>query len=166
MNSKIVSNTGPIIAFSIIDRLDILKSLFDVVSIPEAVHDEIMEGGKSQIGLAEYRNADWIKVEKVTNPIDPLLKTALDYGEAEVISLAREIGVELILVDERKARKIARTIYGLKVIGSARILVEAKKHKFVDKVGDVLQNMREGGYYISDSIVAEILKQAGETLHF
>ena len=105
MTLKIVCNAGPIIAFSMVGRLDILKSLFEVVLIPESVHSEVMEGGKNNTGLDQYRNAHWIAVEKVSNPIDPLLKTALDHGEAEVISLAREIGANLILIDERKPEK-------------------------------------------------------------
>lgn len=163
MNEKIISNTGPVVAFSMIDRLDILKELFNVVTIPESVHFEIMEGGSANLGLAKYQKADWIKVEKVNKPIDPLLITALDVGEAEVIELARQTGINLVLIDERKARKIARTIYRLNVIGSARILVEAKRRRFLDNVGTELQNMRDNGYYISDAIVTETLLQAGET---
>ena len=80
-----------------------------------------------------------------------------------MVGLARELGVNLVLIDERKARKIARTIYGLHVIGSARILVEAKRSKLLDNVGAALQAMRDGGYWIGDSIVDAALKQAGET---
>jgi predicted nucleic acid-binding protein len=58
--------------------------------------------------------------------------------------------------------KIARTIYGLHVIGSARVLVEAKRHALLDNVGAALQAMRNGGYWIGDSIVDAALKQAGE----
>ena len=42
-----------------------------------------------------------------------------------------------MLIDESKARKIARTIYRLRVIGSARILVEAKRHGMVDNVAQL-----------------------------
>ncbi len=146
-----------------IDWLDVLKSLFKSVSIPESVHREITEGGPANLGVANYQKANWIKVETVTNPIDPLLSTALDLGEAEVIGLARQLGVAQVLIDERKARRIARTIYGLNVIGSARILVEAKKRGFVDNVGIAISKMRDSGYYIGDSIVDAILKKAGES---
>jgi len=72
--------------------------------------------------------------------------------------------LNLVLVDERKARKIARTVYGLHVIGSARVLVEAtRRHGLLDNVGVALQAMRDGGYWIGDSIVDAALKQAGET---
>ena len=162
MNGKAICNTGPLIALSMIDRIDILRHLFELVAIPEAVHKEILEGGSINTGLLNYRKAEWIKVVTLSKPVDPLLRTSLDYGEAAVIGLARELSVNLVLIDERKARKIARTIYGLHVIGSARVLVEAKRRGLLDNVGGALQAMRDGGYWISDSIVDAALKQAGE----
>jgi len=163
MNEKAICNTGPIIALSMIDGIDILRHLFEFVAVPEAVHKEILEGGTANAGLANYRKAKWIKVVRLSNPVDPLLVTSLDAGEAAVIGLARELGINLVLVDERKARRIARTIYGLHVIGSTRVLVEAKKHGLLDNVGASILAMRDGGYWISDSILEAALKQAGET---
>jgi len=134
MNGKVICNTGPIVALSMIDRIDILQHLFELVAVPEAVHKEILEGGTTNAGLANYRKVKWIKVMTLSNPVDPLLRTSLDAGEAAVIALARESSVDLVLVDERKARKIARTIYGFHVIGSARVLVEAKKRGLLDSL--------------------------------
>ena len=124
---------------------------------------EILEGGTTNAGLAGYRKVNWIKVRTISNPVDPLLRTALDAGEAAVIGLARELSVNLVIIDERKARKIARTIYGPHVIGSARVLDEAKKRGLIDNVNTALRAMRDGGYWIGDSIVDATLKQAGET---
>jgi len=163
MDRQTICNTGPIIALSMIDRIDILPHLFELVAVPEEVHKEILEGGTTHAGLANYRKANWIKVITLSNPVDPLLRTSLDAGEAAVIGLARELGVDLVLVDERKARKIARTIYGIHVIGSARVLVEAKRHGLLDNVGVALRAMRDSGYWIGDSIVDLALRQAGET---
>ena len=163
MNGKVICDTGPIVALSMIDRIDILRHLFELVAVPEAVHKEILEGGATNAGLASYRKVKWIKVMTLSNPVDPLLRTSLDAGEAAVIGLAGDLSVNLVLVDERKARKIARTIYGLHVIGSARVLVEAKKRGLLYNVGAALQAMRDGGYWIGDSIVDAALKQAAET---
>jgi predicted nucleic acid-binding protein len=163
MNGKLICNTGPLVALSMIDRIDILRRLFKLVAVPEAVHKEILEGGPINAGLSNYRKAKWIKVMTLSNPTDPLLKTSLDAGEAAVIELAREMNADLVLIDERKARKIARTIYGLHVVGSARVLVEAKRRGLLDNVGGALQAMRDGGYRLGDSIVDVALKQAGET---
>jgi len=94
-------------------------------------------------------------------PLDPLLSTILDKGEAAVITLARSSSADIVLIDESKARRIARTIYG-RVIGSARVLVEAKRHGMLDSVAAALQAMREYGYWIHDAIVQYALREAGE----
>ena len=60
-----------------------------------------------------YQKIKWIKVIPHLRPIDPLSKTLLDAAEATVIGLARELGADFVLSDERKARKIARTVYNL-----------------------------------------------------
>jgi len=162
MNGKAICNTGTIIALSMIDRIDILRHIFELIAVPEEVHKEILEGGARNAGLANYRKAQWIRVVALSSPVDPLLRTSLDPGEAAVIGLARELNANVVVVDERKARKIARTVYGLHVIGSARALVEAKRRGLLDKIGSELQTMRDGGYWIGDSIVDAALKSAGE----
>ena len=162
MNGKMICNTGPLIALSMIDRIDILRHLFKLIAVPEAVHKEILEGGITNAGLANYRKIKWIKVITLSSPADPLLETSLDSGEAAVIELARELNANFVLIDERKARKIARTVYGLHVIASARVLVEAKRRGLLRNVGAALQAMRDGGYWIGDSIVDVALKKAGE----
>jgi len=124
--SRIICNSGPLIALGILGRLDILKSLFDVVLVPEAVQKEIEQGGIKLSGLADFRRADWIRILPLKEKRDELLESLLDIGEAAVISLAREQKASLVLIDERKARKVARDIYGLQPIGTTRILVEAK----------------------------------------
>jgi hypothetical protein len=61
MNGKLVCNTGPLIALSLIDRIDLLRSLFEVVIISEAVHQEILAGGPMNLGLLNYQKTKWIK---------------------------------------------------------------------------------------------------------
>ena len=162
MRGTIVSNTGPIIALSAIDHLGILKKIFDQVVLPEPVHNEIMQGGKDLPGLGCYKKATWIKVVSLSTAIEPLLGTLLDKGEASVIHLAREIGADFVLIDERKARKIARKIYGSRVVGSVRILVEAKHRGLISSVRGALEEMRNSGYWIHDDIVKTALEQAEE----
>lgn len=158
----IISNTGPIIALAGIDRLDVLRHLFARVIVPGEVHQEISRGGKRFIGLEQYRRADWIEVLPLEKPLDPLLRTLLGGGESAVIAMAAEIGIDDVVIDELKARRIARDIYGLKVVGTARILVEAKKGGHLPGVGEALEQMRARGYWIHEKIVRAAMAQAGE----
>jgi predicted nucleic acid-binding protein len=162
MNGSLISNTGPIIALMHIERLDVLQNLFQKVFVPEAVHKELLLGENIGIGLASYKQAAWVQVHSLQNALDPLIKTVLDIGEASVIQLSQEINADYVLIDERKARKIARNIYGLRVIGTARILVEAKSKRMIDNVGGALKKIRDGGYWIHDDIVHFAMKEAGE----
>ena len=67
MNGKVICDTGPIVALSMIDRIDILRDLFELVAVPEEVHKEILEGGTTNAGLANYRTVKWIKVMALSN---------------------------------------------------------------------------------------------------
>lgn len=57
---------------------------------------------------------------------------------------------------------IALAGIGLQVIGTARLLVEAKRASLIPAVLPLLLRMRDNGYWISDKIIAEIRRQAGE----
>jgi predicted nucleic acid-binding protein len=158
MKGLVVCNTGPLIALSLINKLHIIPPLFEKIIIPDVVHHEILEGRHLNSDIENYMKADWINIMKVSRQLDPLLKTFLDMGEAAVIDLARKLKADFVLIDERKARKVARTIYNIHVIGSARILVEAKRNKLLDNVGNALEDMRSKGYWIHDDIVDFIKK--------
>lgn len=162
MNGSIVSNTGPLIAMAIIDRLDILNMLFNTVIVPEEVHQELIQGRDSCVGVASYKQSSWIQIRRISSPLEPLLSTVLDPGEASVIQLSRECGADFVLIDERKGRKVARDIYQMRVVGSVRILVEAKRQGFIESVSKAINGMRNGGYWIHDNIVELALREAGE----
>lgn len=91
-----------------------------------------------------------------------MLTAVLDAGEAATIALATQERAALVLMDEAKGRRVARDIYGLRVIGTGRVLVEAKRAGLITHVGPLIEQLRDKGYWLSNAIVAEILRQAGE----
>lgn len=143
-------------------QLKLLRELYTSVVVPQAVHDEVLAGGPFAVGLAGYQQADWLEVTDVGEP-DLSLLALLDKGEASVIALARAQELDLVLIDEQKARKVARTVYGLNVIGSVHVLLEAKQQGLLDSVRGVIQGMRDNGYQLHDTIVRYALEAAGET---
>jgi predicted nucleic acid-binding protein len=54
------------------------------------------------------------------------LTGTLDLGEATVIQTALQDGVVTVVLDDRKARRVAR-LAGLEVTGSLGVLVQAKR---------------------------------------
>ena len=57
----VVANTTPLIALALISRLDLLPRLYGQVVMPPAVWDEISAGGSAGIGIAEVREASWLR---------------------------------------------------------------------------------------------------------
>ena len=115
----IVSNTTPLIAFSSLQKFDLLKNLFGKLYIAEAVCHEATIAKKEKDNLAfEIAQADWIQTVKVKDrlAVDVLLDE-LDLGEAETIVLAKEINADWILMDEKKGRR-KLTQLGLAKIGT------------------------------------------------
>ena len=158
----VVADTGPLIALAGIDRLDLLAALFERVLVPGPVHEEILAGGDREFGLEAYRQAEFIQVHE-TPEIDPALRALLHRGEASVITLARSVKAGRVLIDEQKARKIARSVYGLAVLGSVGVLIEAKRQGLLPSVAMALGGMKENGYWLHDRIVQAALRTAEET---
>jgi len=48
------------------------------------------------------------------------------------------------------------------IIGTGRLLLAAKKRRFLKSVGPVLESMRRNGYRRADSLVEQLLADAGE----
>lgn len=127
----VVSDASPIIALSLIGQLDLLAAMYGKVEVPRAVYQEVTQLGIDHLGVREIVKASWISARSVRN--DALVKALLgelDIGEAEAITLATEVGAELLLIDERCGRKVA-TRLGLNVVGVLGILIEAKKKNFI-----------------------------------
>lgn len=54
---RAVSNAGPIIHPSWVDRLDPLTELFEEILVPAAVRDEVLRAGDDVLGVAAIRIA-------------------------------------------------------------------------------------------------------------
>jgi predicted nucleic acid-binding protein len=162
IEGPIVCNTGPLIALTMVGHLDLLARLYRRVLIPEAVFREIVGSGVERIGSTEVASADWLEHVSGDLPVEPLLAKELGPGESEVIAAAHHLGARLVLIDERRARRIAEQAYGLRVKGSAGILVAAKRAGIIPAVHPLLERMRTLGYHLSQRLIDRALVEAGE----
>ena len=85
----------------------------------------------------------------------------LDLGESEAIVLANSIDADLIIIDERKARRIAKDI-GLNVTGTLGILVEAKQRGLVKELKPLLDKLIKNEIRISKKLYQDILELVNE----
>lgn len=155
----IVSNASPLIVLLKINKLSILKGLFEKIVIPEAVYKEITTKEHDKL---IFDKLEWIEARSVRNiEMIALLEKLIDKGEAEAIVLARELNVTL-LIDDAKARKYAKLL-NIEVIGTLGLLKIAKRRDLVRSVKKVINSMLAEGYYIEDKLVRKILKDIGES---
>lgn len=90
-----------------------------------------------------------------------LLKEELDAGESEAIVLARESGAKLILLDDRAARRKARTL-GLPMIGTLGVLLMAKDRGLLPLLKPLLDTLQQVGFRMSNDLYQQVLNSAGE----
>ena len=124
---KIISNSGPLITLSQIDKLHFLKELYGSIVIPDMVEYEIVIQGQGTAGAEEIDTASWINVQTVKNRLAvELLHERLDAGESEAIILAIETNADLLLMDEARGRRISE-VRGIKLIGTLGVCALAKQ---------------------------------------
>lgn len=159
-SQPVVCNTGPLIALSRASLGSLLPLLFPKVV---TTRDVLAELTAKDAGDADAIQATLVGIEiiTVTQP-DALLTTELDVGEASVIQAAQDLNLKNVLIDERRARRIATDVYGLAVRGTCAILIQAKRRGFLEHVRPVIETMVAGGYFIGPQLRAECLRLAGE----
>jgi predicted nucleic acid-binding protein len=157
----VVVNTTPIIALSLIGELDLLRLLYGQALAPPSVEAEVLAGGRDGIGRSELQEASWLRIVSLQDPNRADLLADLDRGEAEVIALAQELSADLVIIDERLARRHARRL-GLNLTGTLGVLLKAKQLGHVESVASLIYRLRQDGIRLSDAVVAEVLALADE----
>jgi len=156
----VVSNSSVIIALARICRLDFLEKLFRKIIVPEAVWKEATVEGRS--GREKVVGAGFIHVEKASNKrLVALLEEFVDTGEAEAIALALEFKADLLLVDDKDARNLAKKL-GLQVMGTLGVIALAKYKGLIPKAKTIIDKLIESGFWISRRVLEEFLKELNE----
>lgn len=143
----VISNTSCLILLSKIQQFGILKSLYNSVIITDTVKTEFAEN-----------IPDFIKVKNPKQEFSvKSLEQILDSGEASTIALALESKNSLVILDDLKARKIAKNL-GLKITGTLGILARAKTLGIIEDLEKQIDELQRKGIWISDSVLNEIRK--------
>jgi predicted nucleic acid-binding protein len=161
----VVSNTSPIANLAFINRLDLLRDQFDRLWIPEAVRAELdhIPDPAAKVAIEQASQAGWMKSRPIENlPLAAVLGNELDRGEAEAIALSIEMKADLLLIDEREGRIVARQA-GLRVRGVLGILLRAKATGKIPSIRTEIEALRNrAGFFVAPRLEAEILRSAGE----
>jgi len=159
----IVSNATPLIYLAKVNKLDILKILFAEVFIPQEVKNEVVDRGKllgkKDAYLVEKAISEgWLKVLTTNIVVVPI---ELDPGEIATLSLAKQLGLKEVLLDESAARAAAR-LMGLTPRGTIFILLKALQKEEIDQEEflEVLNQLLNEGFRLKQEVYLEALKEA------
>ena len=160
---KVVSNSSPLINLAIIEQFHLLEKFFSDIWIPDAVWKECVIDGKNKPGMKTIEESKLLKRKQPSNDsLIQLLKYELDIGESETIALAIEMQADLVLLDERDARKIA-SIYELNTTGVTGILLRAKNERYIISVKEYLDRLKkDAGFWLDEFFYHRILELANE----
>ncbi len=155
----IVSDTSPLLNLALIEQLPLLESQFSRITVPEQVWDELAAGEGVLDGLKELRDTEFLHVVEVPRSnLFTEIRHELDRGESAAICYAIEHGADLILLDEKDGRQVARR-HDLTMTGVVGILLRGAKDGQIE-LADELDSLREAGFWISDDLYSEVLSRA------
>jgi predicted nucleic acid-binding protein len=127
----VVSDTSPINYLVLIGRADLLARLYGRVIVPLAVDAELQRDSTPLV-VRQWiaRPPAWLSIGPAPANQDPGL-SRLGKGEREAISLAQELRVDAILIDERDGRRAAEQRH-LVVVGTLQVLDTAAEEGLLD----------------------------------
>ncbi len=96
-----IVNTSPIFYLHRLGLLDILNKLYGNITIPEAVKNELEKGHLNGEDVPQLENYPWIEILRVNMPEYLNLIVDLGPGESEVLAIATNHPLALVILDDR-----------------------------------------------------------------
>jgi len=139
----------------------LIEGLFGEILVSAEVYQEMTAPTKP--GIEAIRKAKSIKKLEVKDPNRFLASKAYGVSTADttVIALAKEHGATLVLIDDKRLRRLAKET-GLPVVGSGGILLKAKEEGLITEVKSALDLLTKHGARIGEPLYRRILTLAGE----
>lgn len=158
----IILNSSPVIHLTVaLGGLDALPALYGRVLVPAPVLRELEAGAELDDTARRLRTAPDIEVYALATGVSPLLAGELDLGEAAVIQLALDLPGATVVLDDLKARRVARRS-SIPMTGSLGVLLHAKRRGKLDSVAQAVERIRRHGGWLADDVVERVLALAGE----
>lgn len=150
-DALVIADSSCLILLAKIEELGILKSVYKQVFVTKEIAEEF-----------NGSLPEWIEVKEVENKtLQSLFEEILDLGEASALTLAFETQGCTVILDDLKARKTAAKM-NIKVTGTIGVIVKAKTENMIPSAKAVFEKILETDFRISDRILNEAIKLAGE----
>ncbi|HVV53723.1 MAG TPA: DUF3368 domain-containing protein [Mucilaginibacter sp.] len=152
MRKIIIADTSCLILLHKIGEFDLLRKLYGEILVTSEIRNEFGQ-----------ELPPWIIVRDPTDQTSlNIISTSVDKGEASAIALALEEHSPLLVLDDKKARRLASSL-NLNHTGTLGILIDAKLSGHLESVKPVIKKIRNTNFHISDHLERKILILSGET---
>ena len=158
-----VADSSPLVILAKLGCLDFLSRIFPRVYISNEVHFEVVIAGAGLPGASEVSKAEWIEVKSVQNPASlhsAQRKYGLGPGEMRSLLLAKELGENPVLLDDYKARKLAKA-EGLEILGSVGLLETFHLRHYLADLRSAFRRLLEHNVYIDQRLLDRRLRSLG-----
>jgi predicted nucleic acid-binding protein len=152
----VVSDSTPLHYLVLIERDSILQKLYGEIIVPPAVIQELSHPAAPQ------KISAWVKFlpgwVKIKSPLSiPQTYDNLDFGERQALALAKEIEADLVLLDDKVARR--RAIQeSLKVKGTLGIIADAAKAQLLD-FSETMELLRRTSMHIDQGLIQKMIEE-------
>ena len=160
--SELICDTTVVQYLHQIGLLHLLPELASQVIVPVAVAKELEVGRTRGIELPDVQILGWAKVLS-PNTTPPLPDSGdLGTGELQVLWLACERPASVAVLDDGKARQIAKAL-NVPFTGTLGLLLDAKRARLIPSIAPYVDELRQRNFHLSLRARAAILHEAGET---
>lgn len=151
MRRIIISDTSCFIVLNKIGELDLIRRVYGKVI---STHEIAAEFGEQL--------PEWVEIKEISDRYSQqILELQIDKGESSAIALALEIENSTLILDDYKARKVARQL-GLPFTGTLGVIIKAKQNGFIPSIKPILLRIRETNFRFSEDVEYQALREAGE----
>lgn len=154
---RVVSDTSTLCYLILIEETQLLPELFTEIVIPPAVRDELAHPD-APVMVQDWIASPpvWLSVVNAPAGSEDREIQRLDPGEREAILLAEQMNTDLLLLDDWKARELARE-RGLPITGLIGVIDMAIEKSLVDP-GAVVERLRATTFRVSDHLLKILLR--------
>lgn len=155
----IIADSSALVALAVCDGLKLLDQLFEEIKVPQTVFNEVVVEGKPEAESLRIYLANKTVAVDLTNVV--VTSGGLGQGEIEAMALYKALDADYLLIDDRRARNVAR-LNRITITGSQGILLLAKYKGLITNVKPFLDRLSESGIRIDERLIQKTLLLANE----
>ncbi len=151
---RVAINASPLITLYRANLHTVLPQIFPEILVPEAVWAEVVSRTHDDPATQGLPGATWAKKTAVANRPE-VEAWNLGAGETALLSLAYADKVVKVIMDDRAARRCAN-VFGISAIGTAGVVVLAKRRGLIPSVEQALRQLQAAGLWVSEALIDQL----------